>query len=86
MQNSNRDQGDRDSKPGKDLEVAVQSFLLMARCREGFSLDQLCEKGGRGVGLHSLTMRSGSEVMLKTLDSFPAVQGECITSKEVQPW
>jgi hypothetical protein len=40
------------SKPGIGLEaVAVASMLLMARCRERFSLDQLCERGSNGVSL-----------------------------------
>ena len=72
------------NEQGKDFEkVAVASLLLMARCRDTFTLGQLCEPGSSGAGL-DVEMRGGSSVTVTTVDKFPEHQDKAITAADVQ--
>ena len=73
-----------EQQKGKDLEeVAVASFLLMARCRDSFTLSQLCEPGSCGADL-DVEMDCGPGVMLTTMYPFPKSQGEVDPAGDVQ--
>lgn len=71
---------------GKAFEnAAVASILLLARGRDAFKLDDLCEKGGAGAELAGLKkLAGGPDVFTFKTSCWPADQRKGITTEDVQ--
>lgn len=69
---------------GKDFEEATAAaMLLLARCRDTFTLSDLCGPGNAGTELDAVLL-GGPDVLFLAVHNWPAMQGGPVTGEDVQ--